>query len=62
MLLVQPSGLGTYFLSYAIGKARRRLRLGLRNAMTLAQARIAAVDALSGISRGNDPVADAHAP
>ncbi|MEQ1696146.1 MAG: tyrosine-type recombinase/integrase [Hyphomicrobiaceae bacterium] len=61
VLLVQPSGIATYFLAYAAGKTRRRLKIGRREAMTLAAARIAAIDALAKVSKGADPVADANA-
>ena len=60
-LLVQPSGVATYYLTYAAGSARRRLKLGRRDTMSLAQARIAAMETLTTVSKGSDPVADANA-
>lgn len=61
VLMVQPSGVGTYFFTYAKGSVRRRLKLGRREAMSLADARLAAVDAMANVSRENDPVADKQA-
>lgn len=60
-LMVQPTGVATYFYVYANGGTRRRLKLGRRDTLSLADARLAAIDAAGDVGRKNDPVADARA-
>ena len=60
-LLVLPSGTGTFYLSYTAHRVAKRLKLGRRDTMSLADANIAAMTALLKVSGGSDPVADAKA-
>jgi len=60
-LIVLPSGTATYYLAYSNARVSKRLKLGRRDTMTLAQANVAAMSALVEVSKGADPVADANA-
>ena len=60
-LLVTPKGVGTYYLAYTGGGKSKRLKLGRRDEMTLADAHIAAMRARIVVCEGSDPVANAQA-
>jgi integrase len=65
VLVVQPSGVGTYYFRYDVrvgGKRKfRTLKLGRRDAMTLHDARRKAETHRHAVEDGADPVADAVA-
>src|SRR6478672_2681083 len=60
VLLVQPTGVATYFVRYQFrygGKRKfRRMRIGDRALITLQDARRQALDIMTEIEAGNDPV------
>lgn len=63
-LVVQPSGIATYFVRYQVwqGTKRvfRRVKIGDRNAVSLSEARERAWDIKKKVSTGGDPVATAR--
>ena len=57
-LVVQPSGAKSWALRYRINGRNKKLTLGKLGAVSLAQARTMAGEALEAIKRGRDPSAD----
>jgi integrase len=56
-LVVQPSGVKSWAVRYRSGGKPRKLTLGTFPAISLADARRKAADALATVARGNDPAA-----
>ena len=59
-LVVQPSGTGTYFVRYQIGsganRKQQRIKIGDRDLVTLHDAKAKALELMSAVAKGADPV------
>ena len=60
-IMVQPTGLKTFFVRYRTGRGLRRLTLGSYPATSFADARSAAQEAIGRVAKGGDPQAARHA-
>ena len=61
VLIIQPTGAKSWQARYRAGGVRRRMALGSYPAISLAQARKGATEALMKVLEGSDPVADRNA-
>ena len=60
-LIVLPSGTGTYYFAYSVGRVSKRRKLGRRDTTTLAEVQVKAMTTAIEVSKGRDPVGDAQA-